>query len=211
LRQDVLLLASRIFISLGVISNGTIRIDSRFRHRIVVSVDGKPETNDRLRGKGVFDLIRKNYAGDNRAVLNCVLSKLNYREVPEIVKAAQELQVQGVVFDLYTPDVGEGEELVLDEARREEVRQLIYRELQENRRWIYMTRSTVDALVERHAARDCFWRKTAYHYDVHLNRRRCFSDTVDCSRCGCIMGAWKNPFCFDLPKIWMTLKFGLVT
>lgn len=210
LRQDVLKLASRIFVGVSVISNGTVKIDPDFRHRIIVSVDGKPETNDKLRGEGVFELIRQNYSGDKRVLLNCVLSKLNYKEIPEIVKAAQELQVQGTVFDLYTPEMGEGYELALDQNEREEVRQLIYHEMRENKGWIFMTRDTVDALVESHAAHDCFWQKNAIHYDVYLKRRRCFSDTVDCARCGCIMGAWKNPFSLKPSSILMTLKFGMV-
>jgi MoaA/NifB/PqqE/SkfB family radical SAM enzyme len=206
LRQDVLFLARRYFLGIGVISNGTIQIDPRFKHRIVVSVDGARETNDRLRGDGVFDLIEKNYRGDQRVVLNCVLSKYNYREVPEIVRLAKEMQVKGAVFDFYTPDMGEGEELVLNDEQREESRELIYRQIETNRRWVYMTRYTVDALVERHAAKDCYWRKYAYHFDVHLKPRRCFSDRVDCSRCGCIMGAWKNPFRTNPGQLLMTKK-----
>jgi len=211
LRQDVLFLASRIFLGIGVISNGTVKIDPSLRNLIIVSVDGKEETNDKLRGEGVFELIRKNYSADKRVVLNCVLSKLNYKEVPDIIKAAMDLGVRGAVFDLYTPDVGEdGKELFLDKIELEEVRRLIYHEISERGRWVYMTRETVDRLVEHHAANECFWRDFALHYDVHLNRRHCFSSTVDCSRCGCIMGAWKNPFRLNPKALWMTVKFGVV-
>jgi len=211
LRQDVLMLASRIFVGVGVISNGTVRIDSSFRNLIIVSLDGSEKTNDMLRGKGVFEQIRKNYTGDNRVVLNCVLSSMNYMEVPEIVKAAKELNVRGAVFDLYTPDIGEEDKLTLTKSQREEVRELIYREIRENRSWVYMTNETVDALVEQHAAKECFWRDFALHYDVYLNKRRCFSDTIDCSQCGCLMGAWKNPFRLNPRAVWMTMKFGMVS
>jgi MoaA/NifB/PqqE/SkfB family radical SAM enzyme len=207
LRQDVLFLASQHFPGIGVISNGTIPIDHRFNHRIVVSLDGAKETNDRLRGEGVFDLIEKNYRGDKRVVLNCVLSKHNYRQVAEIVRLTKELQVRGAVFDFYTPNVGEGEELVLSDAEREESRRLIYRQIETNRHWVYMTKSTVDVLVERHAAKKCYWRDYAYHFDVFFVPRRCFSDKVDCSRCGCIMGAWKNPFFSNPRQLWMTKRF----
>ncbi len=206
LRQDVLFLASQYFPGIGVISNGTIPIDSRFKHRIVVPLDGGRVTNDRLRGVGVFDLIEKNYRGDQRVVLNCVLSKHNYREVDEIVRLSKELQVKGAVFDFYTPDVGESDELVLDNNQREEARWLIYQQINTNPGWVYMTKNTVDALVRRDAARKCYWRDYAYHFDVFFNPRRCFSNSVDCSRCGCIMGALKNPFRTNPRQLWMIKK-----
>ncbi len=207
LRQDVLFLASRHFPGIGVISNGTIPIDRCFKHRIVISLDGGRETNDRLRGQGVFDLIEKNYSGDKRVILNCVLSQRNYREVAEIVRLAKELRVKGAVFDFYTPDVGENDELVLDDEQREEARRLIYQQIETNRRWVDMTKSTVDALVNRDAARKCYWRDYAYHFDVFFKPRRCFSNSVDCSRCGCIMGALKNPFRTNPRQLWMTKRF----
>jgi len=57
LRPDILMMADTIFPFIDVITNGVIKVPDKFNRRLFVSVDGKPETNDKIRGRGVFSKI----------------------------------------------------------------------------------------------------------------------------------------------------------
>ena len=54
LRNDVLMLADKVFPFVYIITNGTMKIPEEFNHRLFVSIDGSRKTNDSIRGNGVF-------------------------------------------------------------------------------------------------------------------------------------------------------------
>src|SRR3990172_5415863 len=81
LRLDVLMLADKIFPLVYVITNGTIRIPEEFNHRLFVSIDGLPKTNDSIRGNDVFSRVMKKYSGDKRVIINMTLTTENYKEL----------------------------------------------------------------------------------------------------------------------------------
>jgi molybdenum cofactor biosynthesis enzyme MoaA len=54
MRLDVLMLADKTFPLVYVITNGTIKIPKQFNHRLFVSIDGLPKTNNAIRGNDVF-------------------------------------------------------------------------------------------------------------------------------------------------------------
>jgi len=69
LRNDVLMLAHRIFPFVYVITNGTILIPKKFDHLLYVSLDGMRKTNDSIRGQGTFNKVLKTYSGDGRVAI----------------------------------------------------------------------------------------------------------------------------------------------
>ncbi len=100
LRNDVLMLADRVFPFVYVITNGTIKIPEEFNHILFVSIDGSQKTNDSIRGNGVFSRVMKNYSGDKRVVINMTITKDNCKELEDVIKIAKENGFKGVVFNI---------------------------------------------------------------------------------------------------------------
>ncbi|TFH23743.1 radical SAM protein, partial [Candidatus Bathyarchaeota archaeon] len=100
LRPDVLMLADKTFPLVYVITNGTIRIPDKFNHRLFVSIDGLPKTNDSIRGNDVFSRVMKNYSEDKRVIINMTLTTDNYNELEDVTIIAEEKGVEGVVCNI---------------------------------------------------------------------------------------------------------------
>ena len=193
LRIDVLMLAHRIFPFIFVITNGTKKIPREFAHRLFVSIDGSREVNDHIRGQGVYDRVLKNYAGDDRVVINMVLAKENYTELEHVVRLSVDSGFTGVVCNIYTPrndgynpwDLGDGD------------RQAIIRELTRVKKLYPRDLLVSETMIKWYSVADhrgpCYWGDQALHYGVSFNKRRCFADNADCANCGCLAGAAQSP------------------
>ncbi len=193
LRTDVLMLADRIFPFIFVITNGTIRIPRRFKHRLFMSLDGSRRVNDQIRGRGVYDLVLRNYTGDDRVVINMVLAAENYAELEHVVRVARTNGFQGVICNLYTPRKdGENPLQLTHEVRRDVIREL------RRVKSLYPGDLLVsEAMIDWYSVPDhqgsCYWGDEVFHYDVSWNRRRCFGSNADCANCGCLAGAAQSP------------------
>jgi MoaA/NifB/PqqE/SkfB family radical SAM enzyme len=193
LRIDVLMLAHGIFPFIFVITNGTILIPKAFAHRLFVSLDGDRKVNDRIRGRGVFDRVIANYHGDDRVVVNMVMTRHNYLETEALVGIAREHGFRGVVCNFYTPSMGTDDPLVLDPATRKKV----VAELRRVKKLYPADLLLSEAMLDWYAQPDhrgfCYWGDQALHFDVSWKKRRCFSDKADCSNCGCLAGSFGSP------------------
>jgi radical SAM protein with 4Fe4S-binding SPASM domain len=110
----------------GVWAEGTAEgiVNSGVR-AVILSVDGGPEHNDRMRGRGAFDAATRaartvRAAGRIRLQLNCVLSKLNRDQISSVVKTAESLAADDVNFGLMKPS-GRGSALRADLLEPHEV------------------------------------------------------------------------------------------
>lgn len=193
LRKDVLMIADRIFPFVYVITNGTIRIPEEFDRRLFVSMDGLEETNDAMRGKGVFGKILKNYAGDGRVAINMTITKDNYRELEGVVKLAIENGFAGVVCNICAGGNG----INLPYAVKRTERKTITDELRRVKKLYPKKFMLTDGMIDWYEKPDhrvsCFWGNNVLHYDASWKRRRCFSSNADCGNCGCFAGSLQNP------------------
>jgi MoaA/NifB/PqqE/SkfB family radical SAM enzyme len=193
LRIDVLMLADRIFPFVYVITNGTIKIPEEFDHRLYVSVDGSRETNDSLRGSGVFSRVMKNCSGDKRVVVNMTITRDNYRELEDVVKIAKENGFKGVVCNICAGGTDVSAPMVV----RENERKTIIRELKRVKalypRDFLLSKAMIKWYEYPDHSGQCYWGDEVLHFDVSWNRRRCFGNNADCSNCGCLAGAFESP------------------
>jgi MoaA/NifB/PqqE/SkfB family radical SAM enzyme len=192
LRLDVLKRASEIFPLVDVITNGTIKIPVEFNHRLFVSVDGIPEIHDKLRGKGAFERIIKNYSGDQRVIIFPTLNRINYIGLEELTRIAKEHNFKGVACGLYMASPGsddpqkllpEERKLIIEEVRR--VRSLY-------RKTVHMTDFMLKWYEKADHRDSCYVRDQILHFDVSWKEKMCFGD-LDCSNCGCLAGASQSP------------------
>lgn len=193
LREDVLMLADRIFPFNYVITNGTIKIPEKFRHRLYVSIDGSREMNDSIRGKGVFSRIIKNYSGDKRVVINMTITKENYKELENVVKIARKNGFDGVVCNI----CASGTDVDISMLVRKKERVAIIKELKRVKSLYPKHLLLSKAMIKWYEYPDhrgwCYWGDGALHFDVSWSKRRCFGNNADCSNCGCLAGAFQSP------------------
>lgn len=193
LRNDVLMLADRLFPFVYVITNGTIKIPKEFNHRLFVSIDGSRKTNDSIRGKGVFSRVMKNYSGDKRVVINMTITRDNYKELEDVIKIAKENRFEGVVCNICAA----GTAVSLPMGLRKEERRTVIEELKRMKTLYPKDFLLSKAMIKWYEHSDhrgsCHWGDKTLHFDVSWNRRRCFSNNADCSNCGCLAGAFQSP------------------
>jgi MoaA/NifB/PqqE/SkfB family radical SAM enzyme len=193
LRPDVLMLADETFPLVYIITNGTIKIPEKFNHRLFVSIDGSPKTNDLIRGKNVFSRVMENFSKDKRLIINMTLTTDNYKELEDVTRIAEENGFDGVVCNICAGLTDFHSSMVV---KREERAVLIkemkrVKALYPNR--FLMTKEMTKWYEYPDHRNSCAWGDEALHFDVSWNRRRCFADNVDCSNCGCLAGSFQTP------------------
>ncbi|HZV47801.1 MAG TPA: radical SAM protein [Thermodesulfovibrionales bacterium] len=211
LRQDVLMLADKIFPFVYVITNGTIKIPAEFKHRLYVSVDGAEETNDEIRGPGVFSKLLQNYSGDHRVIINMTINAQNYPDLERVVHISQQHGFRGVVCNIYTPAFGDDEQsnpLFITQTDRTK----IMHELRRVKSRYPDDFLLSDAMIRWYEETDhrgwCYWGDCALHFDVSWNKRRCFGNNADCSNCGCLAGSVQSNLTMLLrPKEMLKIGF----
>lgn len=193
LRTDVLMLADRIFPLVYVITNGTVKIPKEFNHRLYVSIDGTQETNDSIRGAGVFSKVIDNYSGDKRVVINMTLTKDNYKELEGVTKISRESNFNGVVCNICTG----GNDVDFYGVVSKEERKNIIKELKRVKtlypKDLLLTNAMIKWFEYPDHSETCYWGDEVLHFDVSWNRRRCFANNADCSNFGCLAGAFQSP------------------
>lgn len=192
LRPAVLRLADGTFPFIDVITNGTVRIEPEFRHRVFLSLDGGPATHDAIRGRGVFAKVLENYAGDPRVVVHMVLGRGNLRELEEVARTAAASGFRGMVCGLYAaaPGGDDPEALSADEraAALDEIRRVraLYPSL------LRMSDRMLAWYARPQKLRRCYWGRAVLHLGVDWGQQLCLGEG-DCARCGCLAGAVGSP------------------
>ena len=193
LRQDILMLADRIFPLVYVITNGTIRIPEEFNHRLFVSIDGLPKTNDSIRGNGVFSRVIENYSGDKRVIINMTLAADNCNQLEDVVKIAEENGFDGVVCNICAGGTDRGSSMTVRRKERDAIIAEMKRVKALYPRRFLMTKSMIKWYEYPDHRNKCVWGDETLHFDVSWNQRRCFATNSDCSNCGCLAGSFPTP------------------
>ena len=194
LRNDVLMLAHRIFPFVYVITNGTILIPKKFDHLLYISIDGMRKTNDSIRGRGTFDRVLKNYSGDRRVAINMTITMDNYKELGAVVKLSKRHGFRGVVCNI----CASGTDVKIPMHVKAEERTFIVDELKRVKkahpRQFLLSKAMIKWYEEADHRARCYWGDDVLHFDVNWRTRRCFGINTDCSNCGCLAGSFQNPF-----------------
>jgi len=192
LRPDVLMLADKTFPIVYVITNGTVKIPDEFRHRLFVSVDGSPQTNDAIRGKNSFNTLMDNYQKDKRVIINMTLTANNYTELEQVVAISEENGFDGVVCNICSGTID------CDAAMRVGDRAQIIQEMRRvktlHSKSFLMSEGMIKWYEHPDHTASCAWGSDTLHLDVLWNKRRCFTNNADCANCGCFAGSLQTPF-----------------
>ena len=109
LRPDVLREGVKLFHKNHITSNGTIDLIDLPGCIYVISIDGPPEINDAIRGRGTFDRVMKTLSRvpDNfgsTIMCQCVATKGNEDHLEDLVNLLMPTRVEGMTFSFYVPN-----------------------------------------------------------------------------------------------------------
>jgi len=211
LRPDVLMLADKTFPLVYIITNGTIKVPDKFNHRIFVSIDGLPKTNDSIRGNGVFSRVMKNYSEDKRVIINMTLTTENYNELEDVARIAEKNGFDGVVCNICAGLSDFSSSMVVSEKERAALIREMKRVNALHPKRFLMTKAMIKWYEYPDHRDACAWGDKALHFDVSWNKRRCFSN-ADCSNCGCLAGSFQTPMKMmrDLRKMMKIAAYSAV-
>jgi sulfatase maturation enzyme AslB (radical SAM superfamily) len=87
-----------------VVTNGTIELPNWKNCVFNVSIDGTKKYYEQIRGKGLYDIVKKNINRSNVKVnISCVLNKKNYLSIEDMLKEWRETKVGGLPLIFIPP------------------------------------------------------------------------------------------------------------
>ena len=109
LRPDVLREGIKIFNKNHITTNGTIDLIDFPGCIYVVSIDGPPEINDAIRGRGTFDKVMDTLSRvpadfGSTVMCQCVVTKANEDCLETLVELLMPTRLEGMTFSFYVPN-----------------------------------------------------------------------------------------------------------
>ena len=213
LRPEMCRTAGRIFDSTLAFTNGTNGFPELENGQWILSLDGSKDVNDRLRGKGVYDLAVENLFGASLPpIVHMTVTRLNQDSIEDFVKEMMGLPVKGVGFSFYTPDQGPDDtDLFIPLAERNRLVMHIVSLRKRYGERIGFTRSmahqflTYGGFMKWNSLSTCPVSKRVRCFRSDGQPKACtYGDNADCSRCGCAaVAAYRGAF---HPFDFMTLR-----
>ncbi len=123
LRPDVLRDGVKIFANNHITTNGTIDLIELPGCIYVISLDGPPEYNDAIRGKGTYEKVMQtlNKVSEkfgSTIMCQCVVTKKNENMLEELVELLRPTRFEGMTFSFYVPPSNDNSELTWKTTKR---------------------------------------------------------------------------------------------
>lgn len=201
IRRNLVLEAMGLFERSSIVTNGTYGIPSAPGHLVTVSLDGPEEMNDAIRGKGVFQKVKRAVferdATDGTVVmLQMTITNQNAPGIEEFVEMVKDWPVSGVAFTFYVPTKDDRTGLGWDDLRERD--EVVRRVIAVKQAYPSLVKSNVGALELMLSERSL--EATGEHGEPCGLRRMlplymgeggnfertfcCYGNDVDCSKCG---------------------------
>lgn len=197
LRPDVLREGTKLFARNNVTTNGTLDLIDLPRCIYVVSIDGPPEINDAIRGKGTFERVMKTLSRvpeqfEPTVMCQCVVTKQNEDKLEETVDHLRSTRIEGMTFSFYAPCKDDNSELTWgtlerrDKAVREAMRiKKKYPDFIWNRsRVLELTLSENAKAVTDNCPSKKMVLPLYLEGDKFVTPYCCYGNDVDCDLCG---------------------------
>lgn len=200
IKADLVFEAMKLFESSSMVTNGTYGIPSLPGQLVTVSLDGPPEVNDAIRGKGVFERVRQSVydrdpADGTIVMLQMTVTRRNAHAVEPFVEAVKDWPVSGVAFTFHVPAMDDHSDASWDDLTE---RDAVIRHIIELKQQYPIIKSNVGALelMLSDKCLDITGEMGEYCRLKHIlplyvgqggNFERtfcCYGNNVDCARCG---------------------------
>jgi len=219
MRQEIIEMGSQYFRRNMVVTNGTIQIPDWPHINFKVSVDGKEERHDRLRGAKTYQRIKRHIreAAERRLRIGIttVLTRENESELEEFVEEWKDEPLSGgIIFEFYTYMIGqpEADKLWLNYEERDRVIDRILAIKTKYPKLVEMTAHALELFRSENCfsvTNNCLAASKMASWDVSGNRKeKCIlGPKADCDRCGCAVPFWLRSF-DDMDSETMGKMFG---
>ncbi|MBU2645268.1 radical SAM protein [bacterium] len=197
LRPDVLREGVRLFQKNTITTNGTIDLIDFPGCTYVVSLDGPPEINDEIRGKGTFKKVMKTISRvpvsfGATVMCQCVVTKSNEDHLEELVDLLRPSRFDGMTFSFYSPPKNDTSDLTWGSLTRRDkaVREVIRLKQQypdfiwNKRRGLELTLSENAKTVTDNCPSMKYVLPLYLEGDVFVHPFCCYGNDVDCDLCG---------------------------
>jgi MoaA/NifB/PqqE/SkfB family radical SAM enzyme len=197
LRPDVLREGTKLFAKNHVTTNGTLDLIDLPRCIFVVSIDGPPDLNDAVRGKGTFEKVMKTLSRvpkkfDPTVMCQCVVTNKNEDHLEELVGLLRPTRFEGMTFSFYVPTRNDSSELTWGsvEKREKAVREAL-RLKEKYPDFIWNNHRTLELMLPENSGRvtnNCPSKKLVL--PLYLEGSEfvtpfcCYGNDVDCDLCG---------------------------
>jgi len=123
LRPDVLEEGVKLFERNTITTNGTMDLIDLPNALYVVSIDGPPELNDSVRGKGSFEGVMRTLSRvpdgfQSTVTSQCVVNRQNEESLEETVAVLQQSRIETMTFSFYTPTKTDTSDLTWETLER---------------------------------------------------------------------------------------------
>jgi len=108
LRPDVLIEGVTHFEENTITTNGTLDLIDLPHTMYVVSIDGPPDINDAIRGKGTFEKVMRTLDQipepfGSPVICQCVVTKQNEQQIEDLIHYLRPMRIMGLTFSFYVP------------------------------------------------------------------------------------------------------------
>lgn len=197
LRPDVLLEGTKLFLSNTVTTNGTRDLIDLPHCTYVVSIDGPPELNDSIRGKGTFQKVMNTLSRvpehfEPTVMCQCVVTKQNEDSLEDLVKQLEPTSAQGMTFSFYVPPRNDSSELTWGSLERRD--KAVYQVMKlktDYPHFVWNKRRSLELMLSensRSVTSDCQPKKHLLvlylEGDEFITPYCCYGNDVDCDLCG---------------------------
>ncbi len=194
LRKDLIEKLRGYFRFNTIVTNGTLPLPDWPDVRFYVSVDGPAEVHDEIRGKpGLHARIKKNIArSDLDITIACCINRLNARHIEDMVREWDRSTVSHMVFDFYTPMLGQEDDLYLTPPEKDTICDLLIELRRIYGDFIVVPESTFRLMksdISQKVTSRCVFRDKGFAYAANGEPKpKCtLGKRADCSRCGCVV------------------------
>lgn len=197
LRPDVLREGIKLFKNNTITTNGTLDLVDFTDCIYVVSIDGPPDINDAIRGKGSFDKVMKTLSrvpGNFKSTVmcQCVVTKANENRLEELIEILLPTRAEGITFSFYVPTRHDNSRLTWKSLpRRDKAVHEVLRLKQKYPDFIWNRRRVLELTLSgnaRSVTNNCPSKK--YVLPLYLEGGEfvqpfcCYGNDVDCELCG---------------------------
>jgi MoaA/NifB/PqqE/SkfB family radical SAM enzyme len=167
----------------------------------LVSVDGLEKTHDKIRTKGLYKKIWKNFSGRSDCFTSTTITKLNKDEIEDLVAEWSKTKIGGMIFYFATPIKGEKNDIFLNWEEKEEVIERLLELKRKYQDFLLLTKKMLDLLRQEEVekwSRKCpvEWATVTYAADGSIKKPCVIGKKADCSKCG----SWMAIFLESLMK-----------
>jgi len=190
LRKDVVKQGIKLFPFNLIVTNGTLPLPHWKNCGFNVSVDGTKKYHDEIRGKGIYEKVKKNIAHRDDISLACTINRINYKCLPEMIEEWSKTKVTGITFGFHTPSKGEKDPLWLDWKERDRVIYMLVGLKRKYGNFILNSYPILELMLSKNCKEvtaNCPLLSGLFCMDPQGNQKLpcVIGPKADCSKCGC--------------------------